>query len=100
MVPQAVTVLTRHGANPRRVEPAAIAQALTVRQLVGPDAGRPASEPHLQGQRKAVLRSLEQLGGDESLQQRLEQRLAAVAIEEPPVWKPEGEFQHLLIQQR
>src|SRR2546426_2868 len=97
MVPQAVTVLPCHGANPGRVEPAAIAQALTFRRLAGPGAGRPRPEPHLQWGRKAVLRSLEEVGRDEPLQQRFEQRLAAIAIYEPLVRQPEREFQHFLV---
>src|SRR5438132_1157009 len=85
VIAHAVTVLPRHGTNPSGVEPSGIAQARTLRQLIGPSAGRPTPEPHLQWRGKAVLGSLEQLGRDEPLQQRLEQRLAAVAVQQPTI---------------
>src|SRR5439155_1741804 len=61
VIPQAVAVLTHHGANCGVVQPAAIAQSLTFRQLVAPSAGRPTGEPHLERDGEGVLGSLEQI---------------------------------------
>src|SRR5213593_1698657 len=72
VIPHAVTVLTRHGANPSGLEPATIAHALTVRQLVAPGAGRPTGEPRLERDGEAVLGSLEQIGREKAPQERLE----------------------------
>src|SRR2546429_9016494 len=85
VIPQAVAVLTHQGANSGGVQPAAIAQALTFHQLVAPGAGRPTREPHLQRDGKAVLGSPEQIFGEKSCQQRLEERLSSIPIQEPVV---------------
>src|SRR5207248_4872226 len=69
VIPRTLTVLTSHVANPSGVEPAAVPQALAVRQLIGPGARCLVREPHRQRNVEAVLRSLEQLGRDESGQQ-------------------------------
>ncbi len=98
VVPHAVTVLARHRANSVGLEPSGIAQTRTFRQLIGPSGGRPTPEPHLQWRGKAVLGSLEQLGWDEPLQQRLEQRLAAIAVQELPIRQSERELEHFLVQ--
>ena len=47
-----------------------------------------------------MLRSLEQLGRDESGQQGLEERLPAVPVEQPLLRQPQGELEHFLVQQR
>src|SRR3977135_537273 len=83
MIPPALAVLVGQVANPGGVEPPTVVQALPVCQLVGPGAGRPTREPHLQRDGKAVLGSLEQVGRDESSQQRLEERLPSLPIQEP-----------------
>ena len=46
-----------------------------------------------------MLGSLEQLGRNEPSQERLEQRLAAVAIHEPPIRQSERELEHFLVEQ-
>src|SRR5256885_6921871 len=100
VIAHAVTVLARHGANSVGVEPSGIAQARTLRQLIGPSAGRPTPEPHLQWRGKAVLGSLEQLGREGPLQQRLEQRLSAAAVPQPPIPEAQRGLQHLPVPEK
>src|SRR5205823_14365761 len=89
MIPHAVTVLTSHVANPAAVEQATVAQAFTVRQLLGPGAGGPTREPHLQRDGKALLGSFEQVRRDESSQKRLQERLPSLTVQEPVVREPQ-----------
>src|SRR6059058_2217134 len=88
VIPQAVAVLTHQRAKSGGVQPAAIAQALTFRQLVAPRAGRPTGEPHLERDGESVLGSPEQIGREKSCQQRLEERLSSIPIQEPVSGSP------------
>src|SRR5205823_2060299 len=99
VIPQAVAVLTHQRAKSGGVQPAAIAQALTFRQLVAPRAGRPTGEPHLERDGEGVLGSPEQIGREKSCQQRLEERLSSIPIQEPVVREPQRDFQHFVVQQ-
>src|SRR5205823_11217204 len=54
VIPRTLTVLTSHVANPSGVEPAAVPQALAVRQLIGPGARCLVREPHRQRNGEAV----------------------------------------------